>query len=149
MNKGKLALRLIYAGGLGAILAADLTADRRPLPSWFASAVSEATLCVGISSALLWIGFELLLHFVRHRAIWVTSFAISLIAMALPALYLWGAASAELEQANESTWHLLSLFAVAHQAMAAVFTALLAAALALILWIARRAARVIKAARAA
>ena len=134
-HKGKLALRLIYACGLAGYLVADTIGDRQPAPRWFASAISEGALLVTISTAVLWIAFEILLHFVRHRGVWATSYAISLLAVLVPGFYLIYAALYGMEQADDSTWHLLALFVVMYQVMASVFTTLAAAAIALVTWI--------------
>lgn len=148
MNKGKLALRLIYAVGLAALWVADWIGDNQPAPHWFAEAVSESTLYVAITTAALWIVLEILLHFVRHRGIWATALAVSIIAVAAPAFYVTSAALYGASQADINTWHLLPLFAVMYQVYAMVAAMLIAAGLALIFWIARTAARHVEARRA-
>lgn len=120
---------------------ADSIGDRQPAPPWFASAVSEGALMVAISTALLWIGFEVLLHFVRHRIFWAASLAVSIAAVSEPTFYLTTAALYGAEHADVSTWHLLSIFAVFHQVYAIIISAMIAGGIALIVWIVRATAR--------
>jgi hypothetical protein len=148
MNKGKMALRLIVVAGLAAFFVADWIGDHRPVPPWFASGLGSAATVVAVSTALLWIVLEVLLHGVRHRGAWATAYAICMVAVVIPALYLITAATAELKHANDSTWHLLGMFAVGYQVTASVFIAAVAGAIALALWIARTAARRIEDKRA-
>jgi hypothetical protein len=147
MHKGKLALRLIFACGLGAYWMADWIGDHQPAPHWFASGLSEAALFAAITTAMLWIVLETWLHFVRHRGLWATGLAVACAGTAAPAFYLVSAARYAAEQADINTWHLVALFVIFHQIYAIVVTIGLAVALAVISWIARSAARCIEARR--
>jgi hypothetical protein len=138
MNKGKLALRLIFACGLAAYWVADWIGDHQPAPHWFASDLSEAVLFAAITTAMLWTALETWLHFVRHRGIWATGLAVAFAGTAGPGFYLISAALYGAEQARFDTWHLVAIFVVMHQIYAIVVTVLIAAGLALLLWLARR-----------
>lgn len=137
MSKGKLALRSIYACGFVSFGVADWIGEHQPAPRWFASAVSEGVLFMAITTALLWISLEILLHFVRKRGVWATALAVSVAAVGEPAFYLISAALYGSEHAQLDTWHLLGMFAVMHQLYAIVITLLIAAGIALLFWIAR------------
>lgn len=148
MNQGKLALRLIYAVGLAAFWIADWIGDHQRAPWWFASALSDGAMAVAISTALLWISLEVLLHYVRNRGIWITAYAVSVVAVAVPAFYLTSAALFGVEKANINTWHLASMFAVVNQVIAIVFTLAISIAIGLILWLMQTSSRLIEGWRA-
>jgi hypothetical protein len=143
MNKGKLALRLIYAFGLASFWIADWIGDHQPAPWWFASALSDGAMVVAISTALLWISLEVLLHYVPNRGIWVTAYAVSVVAVVVPAFYLTSAALFGAEKANINTWHLASMFTVVNQVLAIVATLAIAIMVGLILWIVQTGSRLI------
>ena len=139
MNRGKLALRLIIAAGLATFWVADWIGDRQPAPTWFASGVSEAALMLAISTTMLWIGLEVVLHFARSRGSRITVLAVAFMAVAYPALCLVNAAAFGMTRAEFNTWHLLALFAPVHQIYAIIATLMVAMVVALLVWIVRSA----------
>jgi hypothetical protein len=120
VNKGKVVFRSVYACGFVALAVAATGASMQAAPGWFAEAVHQGSLFVAVTTGVLWACSELLTHYVSRRGILATTVAVSFAAAVVPGVYLIGAAFQGASKAVFDTWHLLSLFAVAHQMQAVV-----------------------------
>jgi hypothetical protein len=126
------ASRVIFVAGLVLLLIPCVAVGLLEERDWVADGIYGAAIYAGVVLAFVWGLGELVFHFLSDNTVGVVVLCSAIALVAVPSVYINGAAFVGRSTADFSTWHLLPLFTVLHQLGATVVVTLVAALVALV-----------------